>query len=235
MKVFLAFAFRDGDKDLVEYADQLLSSHLVHVDTGEGLGGEQLNPAVQAKIDKCDAVVGLLTRRDARQDGRFTTHQWVMDEIGYARNAGKKAIALIEDGVEIGGGMYQPHEFIPFDRANLLPAFLRLTQTIGEWKKLLGRTVKVQILPPQIARKVGTNNGKLRCQHRLWSQGKYSDWKVVTPVPEGGGTFVWIEGVQDEHLIQLQVDDNGTGKTMWTSVAASQWMQIPLVAQGGRR
>ncbi len=117
MKIFLGFSFRNEDKDIVEQVGQLITSHLVQVETGERLGGEQLTPTVQERIQHCEALVAVLTRRDPKQDGKWTTHQWVLDEMGYARANGKKAIALVEQGVDIGG-MYQSHELIPLDKAN---------------------------------------------------------------------------------------------------------------------
>jgi hypothetical protein len=229
MKIFLAFAFRDQDRDLVGYLDQLLASQYVQPVTGEGLGGEQLNPAVQQRIDKSDALLGLLTRREATLAGGFTTHQWVLDEIGYARAHHKPAIALVEEGVDLGG-MYQPHEYILFDRATLVPALLRASETIGLWKRESGRTVKVQILPPSLAKRIGSGANGVRCTHRLWLQGTYTGWAEVTPVPEGGGTFLYVEGVQEEHLIQIRIEDNGK---VWQSRATSQWMQVALVTGRG--
>jgi hypothetical protein len=224
MKIFLAFAFRPDDKELVGWIDRLLASHGVQSKTGEGLGGEQLNPAVQERIDQCDALIGLATRRDAKQAGGFTTHQWVLDEIGYARNKGKKAILVVEDGVDIGG-MYQPHEYIPLVRAEPLGTMLALSDTIGVWKHERGRTVKVQILPPTVANALGAGGNGIQCSYRLWLKGTYSGWTTTTAVPEGGGAFVWIEGVQEDHLIQLQIADQGK---LWLSPATSQWMQVSL-------
>jgi hypothetical protein len=230
MKVFLAFAFRDSDRALVNYIDRLVTSHLIQTTTGEGLGGEALTPTVQRRIDDSDAVIGLLTRRDPMQNGMFTTHQWVLDELGYARGNRKRAIAIIESGVDFGG-MYQPNEYIPLDRNDPLPALLLLSQVLGEWRAETGRLVKVQILPQVLARKLGANEDGIRCSHRLWSRGRNRSWVQVKPIPEGGGTFIWIEGVRDDDLIQIKVE--GDGRKVWRSVASSQWIQIPLSTGGG--
>jgi hypothetical protein len=230
MKLFLAFAFRPQDKELVGHVDQLLASHHVNVVTGEGVGGEQLNPAVQARIDQCDALIALATQRDAVQGGGFTTHQWVLDELGYARSQRKRAIAVIESGVDVVG-MYQPHEYIPLDRAQPLSSFLRLSETIGLWKQEIGRAVKVQLVAPALVAALASGANGIQCAYRLWLQGKPSEWIPVTAVPELGGAFVWVNGVQEEHLIQIQVRNNGK---IWTSLATSQWLQVGLKAGGGR-
>ena len=230
MKVFLAFAFRPQDTELVGHVGRLLASQHLTAVTGEGLGGEQLTPAVQDRIDRCDALVGLATRRDQKQGGGYTTHQWVLDEIGYARGQKKRAIAVVENGVDVGG-MYQPHEYIPLDTTQPLPALLRLAETLGLWKQETGRTLKVQILPPALATKLGAGANGAQCSYRLWLQGKSSDWTSVTPQPEGGGTFIWVEGVQEEHLVQIQIKDKGK---VWQSLATSQWIQVELKTGGGQ-
>lgn len=228
MKVFLAFAFRPEDKALVGYVNQLFASHHVWAVTGEDLGGEQLTPAVQARIEKCDGLVALLTRRDAKQAGGFTTHQWVLDEMGHARAKGKRAIAVVENGVDVRG-MYQPHEYIPFDPAQPLLAFLRLSETLGLWRYEKGRTLKVQILPNTLAAKVGAGGDSIQCSYRLWIQGQYGPWTEVTPVPEAGGTFVYVDGVQDDHLIQVRFKAKAK---VWESLVTSQWMQVEV--KGGK-
>jgi len=228
MKIFLAFSFRQEDKSLVNYVEQLLASQYVHIITGERLGGEQLTPAVQARIDQAHVLVGLLTRRDQKIGSGWTTHQWVLDEIAYARAQKKRVIALIEDGVDVGG-MYQSHEHIVFKRDNLLDALFILSEHIGQWKNEFGRTIKVQILPESLAKKVGIGTSTVLCKHRLCYQGKYTEWCTVTPVMEPGGTFIYVEGVQDEHLVQILVKDNST---IWQSPATSQWMSVKL-SRGG--
>lgn len=228
MRIFLAFSFRNEDKELVEYLGQLVASQLVEIKTGARLGGEQLTPAVQKRIEECDALVGLLTRRDQRQDGKWTTHQWVLEEIVWARAKQRRTIALVEDGVD-DGGMFQSHEFIPLRQDAPLDAVLVLSATIGLWKREVGRTVKVQIRPDALAKILGQNGSGPRCRHRLWLGGKYTDWREANPVPETGGTFVYVEGVQEDHLIQLQVEQ--ANKT-WLSLATSQWIQVEL-CQGG--
>ena len=61
MKIFLGFSFREADQDLVRWCERMFASQFAHTMTGERLGGEALTPAVQSRIDQCDAVIGLLT------------------------------------------------------------------------------------------------------------------------------------------------------------------------------
>jgi len=229
MNIFLAFAFRDEDKPLVGYVERLLASQFVQVKTGENLGGGQLTPEVQRRIEECDALIAILTRRDPLQNGGWTTHQWVLDELVWARAKEKRAIALVEEGVN-AGGMFQPHEWVALNRDNPVEALLRLAETVGTWKRDAGRVVKVQIAPEEIANRLG--DGGITCRHRLWQQGKYTDWHEVTPVPEAGGTFVYLDGVRDDHLIQIRAEE---AEKNWQSPATSQWMLVQLKSGGAGR
>lgn len=226
MKIFLAFAFRDEDKVLVSHIERLLASQNVQLITGERLGGEHLTPEVQKRIKESDALIALMTRREQLQGGGWTTHSWVQDELSWARAKDKLAITLVEEGITMGG-MFQPHEWIPLIRDNPLEALLRLAETVGEWKRSSGRQIKVQIAPDDIASKLG--DGEVSCRHRLWQQGKYTDWREVTPVPEVGGTFLYLEGIREDHLIQIKAEE--PGKT-WQSPATSQWMLVQLKTGG---
>jgi hypothetical protein len=224
MRVFLAFSFRDEDKLLVRRVQQLLESLSTLVITGERLGGEQLTEAVKARIRDCDALVGLLTRRDPLANGGWTTHEWVKQEIQHARDNGKRAIALVEDGVKVEG-MAAPHEHIPIQRQDLLDPMLILAENVALWRRELGRTVKVQILPPELAQRVGGDGAGIKCRHRLWRNGKFTEWKEAVPQPEVGGTFVYIENVQEDQMLQVSIQE--PNKT-WQSVATPQWLSIQL-------
>jgi hypothetical protein len=220
-RIFLAFAFRPNDRELANQVQQLLGSHDVPAVTGENLGGDALTPAVKERIDDSDALIALLTQRDRITNTRYTTHQWVQEELNYARDNKLRTIALIETDVDVGG-MYASHEYIPFDRQNPLPAFLRLSDTIGLWKREIGRTLKVMILPPDLARTVG--QGEIKCRYRFYAE-KWTKWNETEAIREIGGTFVYLVGVRDDHTIQLEVK---LQDTKWQSVATPQWVQIEL-------
>lgn len=231
MKVFLGFRFGPNDKDLVDCCDRIIASHHPPTLVGDTLGGEVLTEEVKKIIDRADAVVGLLTKRDAKANGKFTTHQWVIDEINYARATKKLAIALVEADVEIGG-MYQENETIALDRNNPLPAMLRLAETLGKWQRGLGEKVKVRIMPGALAKKLGGSNSKLECFHRIWKENTEGDWKKGKVIPSGGGTFVVIDGVQKDDLIQIKAE--GGAREFWESEAVSQWLSIELENGGGK-
>ncbi len=229
MKIFLAFAFRDEDKECVSNLKQLLTSHDIEILTGENLGGETLTPAVKEEIEKSDALVAVLTQRQSLSAGGWTTHQWVVDELNHAYGKGKMAIALLESDISLQG-MAQSHHHIHLDKSNQIKSFLELSQTIGRWKSKLGSTLKFQILPPSLAARLASGDSTIECKYRLWIKGvpDKADWKSANEAriaPEDFATFAYVDGVQDNQLVQLRVVDNGNE---WLSPAKSQWTQIEL-------
>ncbi len=229
--VFLSFSFRDPDRELVSQVEKLLFSHNVNVVTGRRLGGGQLTDEIRARINDSDALIALLTRRDQLASGAWTTHDWVRDELNFARGANKKAIALIEIEVETGGA-FGNHEHIPLDREDKLSAFLALSETVKIWKAESGRLVKVKIMPEALAQHPGHRNEQIQCQYRFMktSTGIKTEWMSTTTESEGGGAVVYLRGVQDDHLIQLQIDD---GQTQWMSELSPQLVVIELSSVPG--
>jgi hypothetical protein len=140
-----------------------------------------------------------------------------------ARSSRKMAVALVEAGVRVEGAESQ-YPWISFSLEDSVGAFIELSERIGEWKQSFGRTIRVRLLPDEVARNVGQNSAA-RCRYRLVLNGAFSDWTEVTPVPEPGGTFLYLNGVLEKHSIQVSVD--GLSKR-WVSPATSQWMDIPL-------
>lgn len=224
-KIFLSFSFRNADRELVAAVEQLLASHHIQVTTGRRLGGDTLTEAIKEKINQADGLVALLTQREPLANGGWTTHDWVRDELNFARNANKKAIALVETGVQLGGA-YSDHEHIPFTRdENLLDAFLAISDTIGIWKMQAGRLLKVRIMPESLAREPRLLNGQAQLKYRYLTNGEFTPWKTILPIPEVGATVVYLPGSRDSDLIQLQMTD---GPVLWQSPATPQLIEIKL-------
>lgn len=222
MKTFLAFSFQDEDRDLARNVEALIASQNIGVLTGKKPVGGGVAPEVQGRINESNTLVGLLTRREALLNGGWSTHQWVLDEIAWARARGKPTIAMIEEGVRTDG-MFAANQRIDLDRQHPLDAFLTLSETLGQWRQAIGRSVKVQIAPSAIAQRIGKE--ELSLEFRLWLKGQYTEWRGIAAVPEPGGTFVHIDGVQDDHLIQLRAKHQ---RRVWQSHATSQWLLVQL-------
>lgn len=224
---FQAHAFRDEDRDLASSVERLLASHNVKAVTGAGVGGDQITPAVQERIRKADGLVALLTRRDRLAASGYTTHGWVKAELNFARDHAKRAIALVETEVVLDGP-YAEHERIVLDRERPLEALLKLSETIGLWKRESGRTLKVQILPDEVALQIADGDG-VTCRYRFMEGGSRHEWREGELIPETGGTFLYLRGVQDEYMVEIEIDGQGR---RWYSRATSQHLPVAMLTRG---
>ena len=229
-KIFLSFSFREEDRTLVSQVERLIRSHSILPVTGKQLGGEALTLAVQQRIDSCDGLVSLLTRRERLASGQWTTHNWVRDELNYARNQGKRAIALIEDDVDHGGS-FGENQWLALNRASPEEALLSLSETIGLWRRESGRRLKIQILPQTLAEKAAMSASEPLCNYRYMRNGEFSAWIEAKQVPETGGTFVYLRGLPEDALVQIKIAQN---TETWQSVATpSQSLPVELKQIGG--
>ncbi|HEY0378672.1 MAG TPA: hypothetical protein VGC87_17285 [Pyrinomonadaceae bacterium] len=224
--LFLSFHFGPEDRELVNQVSQLMASHDILPITGQILGGGPLDDTIRKLIEDTGGLIALLTRRDKiARTAKYTTHDWVKGELDHARGKNMNAIALIETGVEVSG-FNSNREYIPFDRRNPLPAFLRLSETIGQWKREIGRSIKVMILPDELAQQLG--NRQIKCRYRLKTKDekwKSATWTEAEPVPEVGGTFISVAGVDEGDSIMLEVK---LQNKEWRSRAWPQWVPIEL-------
>jgi len=226
LKIFFSFGFDRANRLLAGNVQGLLESHGAQVVTGQVLGGQQLTPAVMSLIEQSHALVALLTPDERKANGRYACSQWVRDELNFARAKGKLAIALVDARVELGSGAYQGHERIDYQPKALLQAILKLSATIGEWKRQTGRLVKVQILPDTLGRQLAGSNGIASCKARLiTNSGVCGSWQDARVLPEIGGAFAYVPGAQDEMQVQLRAT---VGAEVWVSVAEPQWMRMTL-------
>jgi hypothetical protein len=226
--MFVAQWFDGKDRDLVTQVGEILYSHGMGYVTGRVAGGGHLDDAIKQKITACDGLVALATRREELAGGGWTTHPWVMSEFEYAKGQSTHVIALVEGGVR-WEGMHAGHEYIPLERERVSEALLRLSRTLGEWKENAGKLVKLRVHPDELAERLKNAGPRFRCRCRFLERGNHSDWRDITLVPEPGSVFLYVPGVRDSQLIEVEVrSDNET----WRSPATPQFMPIELERAG---
>lgn len=227
--VFVSFHFSDDfnspDRLLANRVEGLLKSHGLAVTNGAALGGGPLTDRIKTLIEKSDALIALMTRRDIKGDGNWNTHQWVQDEYAHARSKNIRAIALLEKGVTTEG-MYQQNEYILYDLDDSLTAFLKLSATLGVWRQESGRLVKLWIQPNQIALDYGT---RAEWRYRFNVNGEYSKWHDALLSPEPGGCFLYLRNVSGDALIQIQAR---SAKGCVESICSPQWVMVNLEENG---
>jgi hypothetical protein len=212
-KVFLSHSFADRDRALVTYVESLLRSHGLIAITGRNLGGGQLTPEVARLIEGTDAMIALFTQRENEPPG--VTHPWVLQEFGHARLRPMPAIGMYETGVPLAA-TDAGFERIDYSPPDALPAFVRLSETIGEWKRSAGRLLKVMVMPTDVAQSLGARADRVRCECRFLIQGEDTAWQTARVRREIGGVFVFLRVPDDVEAVQIRMDGPPAVETPYT-------------------
>ena len=218
-RIFLSYHFDDEGRALADLVERMIFSHGIKPESGRRLAGESLSQEIKKRIARCDGLVCLLTEREAGQ-----TNQWVHDERGYAEGLGKRVIALVDERVDVGG-MFSDRERLQYDRKNPLPALIRLSETIGDWRSQGGRIVPLQLEPDDAAEVARSGGEFVKIKYRFWARDDATEWREARAVPTPGGVLIYLKGVLDDVRIEICMEDQNT---KWRSKVQSQMLRAPM-------
>jgi tetratricopeptide (TPR) repeat protein len=145
---FVGQSFAEDDLEILDFFKAVLAEMGVRAITGERAEARSVSDKVKARIAEGDIFVGVLTKRESAESGKFRTSEWVIQEIAYAAGLGKKIIVLKEKDVISIGGIHGDAEYIEFDRTTLHKAALKLVQMI--WSLNPGKMALNKNQPPQL-------------------------------------------------------------------------------------
>lgn len=220
-KVFVSYKFRPEDEKIANYVKQLIESHTISRESGEDLLGEALQPAIHKRIEDCDGLIALLLLPEDQQNH----HRWIYREFDHAESLKKRVITVVERGFEFQN--LAGRELIYLDRADPVPALLKLSQTLGGWHKESGRRVTVRLTPDNVARLAARDNNAYSCSYRLFRGTQpLADWQPVKPEPLAAGIAFEVDGFNDDLYIRVRV--NAAGGASFSSVATPQMIAIDL-------
>ena len=225
--VFLSYHYDELNTKLANKVQQLVESHNLRPFTGDNLGGGALTDELKKEIRKADALVALMTKAQQYNNGEWATHPFCLSELQYARSASKPCIAFLENGIK-PHGLFEEHEYIAFDPADPLPAFLKLSRTVGRWKVTAGRILKVQVVPQETATEIWSNKAQCQWQYRLVpSDLSESDWKEAKTVrKEPGGLYLYVQVPDDTTMIEVRIQ---CSHKLWASETIPFHMPITVV------
>lgn len=131
--VFLSYSFRQEDKELVEGLEKLLESAGYIVITGEKNRMGSISKKIMNQIKEAENFLVVMTRRDKKDNGKYTTSSWILEEKGAAIALGKPCLMLIEEGVDEReiGGLQGDDEWIPFTRNNFASKIADAIRMLG--------------------------------------------------------------------------------------------------------
>lgn len=220
-KLFLSYHFDSAGNSLANKVQSLLRSHSLVVVTGTRLAGGNVTDEIKKRIDNCDGMICLFTRRAEGEN-----NNWVRDERTYGLSKNKRIISLQDKSVP-NDGMFSNREYIKYDPDKDSDSLLDLSETIGLWKSDYGRILTVEIEPVEAAKNARTNGSKIF--FRKWRDDSPTEWQEVRAIPKPGSAQVLIRGVKEQDNIQLKIENGGN---QWTTDLHSQTIRIPFLLDG---
>ncbi len=205
MKIFIGFGYNQKDQWIKELVFPLVQAFDGQILTGEDLHGEVISQGVIDKIKKSDGVLAFCTPRDPLASGKFTTHQWVRDELVTALNNGIPAIEIREKSVDGQGGIAGDRQRIEFDLENKAQLLVDLAKMLSEWRRKL-KARRFFLLPREIcqAARPFINKEELRCTYQFMDGSTESKKYAGKPFKYGQGLCVDIYNTPSENaLVQL--------------------------------
>jgi hypothetical protein len=215
-RIFLSMSFQPEDQALVAAASAIIESQDLRVMTGKNLAGAGLSAEIKRRIDDCDALVAICSRRDPVPGGNFTVSSWVRDELLYALAKQKPLLALVEDGVDLGG-MMSDHERAPFSRGDALGAFAKLALSVAQWRQTAGLVLRAAIAPVEVAVAL-TRRQVEQVEFCSIRNGTSTPWTSAPLVKEVGGLYAYLKGVPRDGLVKIRTK---VGKTRYESIAVA--------------
>ena len=198
MKVFVGYGYNDRDKWIEEMVIPVIEALGLEVVHGKEMPGMKLSDEIKKRIISCDLLVGFLTRRDCHE-GKFTTHEWVRDEIVTANSVGVSFIPVVENGVDFQAGIlgdvvWEPYDEKERDRflVNLIKAVANKAKTLTTQKKLLIKTQPDTF--HKLIKKKLDNKEDFKCEYRFsnapehkveMEDSEWQDGKIIKVI--GGG------------------------------------------------
>lgn len=205
MNIFIGFGYNSNDQWIKDLVFPLVQSFDATVVTGEDLHGEIISQEVANRIKRADGILAFLTPREAMMSGRFTTHQWVRDELITAIENKIPAVEIREVSVDSQGGIAGDRQRIEFsinDKAKLL---VTLAKKLSEWRRAL-RSKRLFLLPRDIVQDARPfiNREDLKCTYQFMTGNIQSEVYKARPFKFGQGLCIDIYHVpSDESLVQI--------------------------------
>jgi hypothetical protein len=214
MRIFVAFGYNPRDRWIEELVFPIVEAFGSEVLSGEDMQGEQLSQGVQQRIGNSDALIAFTTRRDQLQNGTWTTHKWVQQELALAIDRGMWVAEVRETDIDPQVGVDGDRQRISYEEANRDRCLVELVKTIGRWHENV--FVDLQLLPKEFIDSVKPllRNPRLKVEYKVMEKNRETGPFGATIKAIKGGLFMTAANIHREALIQVFVECDGSS---WNS------------------
>lgn len=134
--IFLGYSYREVDDEFVSGFKELLIDKGFEVIDGKADGLGSISQAILEKIELSDIVVIVMTKRDKKENGKYTTAAWLLEEKGAALALKKQVGMFVEEEIDDAdiGGMQGDNQRFHFTRNNFLKVIMNFLKIIERKK-----------------------------------------------------------------------------------------------------
>ena len=213
MKVFVGFGYNKKDEWINDLVIPFIISLGCEVITGEDMQAEALDEGVIARIKEADVCIGFLTRRTKIDKENYTTHRWVVEEIGIAISNKKPTFEIRQKGVDPQNGIAGKFQRFEFDDKAIL--LLEISKFILKEKEKL-TYITFMLLPQDFINEMKSHisSGDATCTYRFLYKAKYYEALETTVESFEGGYGVIIKEIPNEEAL-LEITIKGPGGIKW--------------------
>jgi hypothetical protein len=178
--VFLAFPFRPRDAWIKHSVPRLLTSWGYEVEMGAHFHGRPIGQSVAAAIGRAQLLVCFLMRCEKLAGTGWSTSDWVLQELGFARGRGIPVVVVRERSVRANVGMLGDVQVIELDPTAPFLALLPLQATLRGLLPTPTPTAEIQV---RHLAKPGAQQGKKQWwDFWTWIEGPASLLDSITGV-----------------------------------------------------
>jgi hypothetical protein len=224
--LFVATSFHDPDRVLVDEISSIITAFGIQPIAGRNAGGEQLEQAIEKKIEDCDGLVALFTKRN--QDDGWPTHPWVMGEFGHAVTKKMPAIAIVDTEIAWSATKWGTRGRIELDRAQPAKAMMSLVRELSEWKRNAGITLTTILTSVEILKRHWQDPEGFAVHYRTLARAKPDDWRTTNRFyRDGQALVISLPGIPTpDHLVEMEVSWR---QKKWRSTAVRQFVPVELI------
>lgn len=217
MRVFVGYGYNARDKWIEEYVFPLVIAFGCEVAHGKVAYGGALPDEIIKTIRSSDAMIGFTTRREQSGEGRFQTHEWVVQELLMAHSEKLPWVEVREEGVVSPGGILEAADtqHIVYNEADRAACLVKIAQALNNFRERTNVTM-VRLGPASVVEQIVafTQAATFACTFETLRRNRQSSPRRVPVFPMRGGLFVQLRGIARDELIQISI--SAVGRT-WRS------------------
>ncbi len=218
-KIFISYSLDENGLAFTELVQQIVYSYSLVVLAGVRSPQNYLTKERNKQLADCDAIICIVS-----ENPKIENLNWIQSDLEHFDAKGKRNILTVFKDVD-DHDILQKRKKITYDPNKPIPSIIPLSQEIALWKHDAGKIIEVFLAVDEATGFLMQRIDIAKVYYRLWTDDRKTNWVETWPIFRPGGIFVYLNGVFNETLIEVKIDD---GETTWKSEVVHQTVHVNL-------